>query len=397
MSDVYYALITVGVLVSASKVLGVAFEKAGINHIVGEMLGGMIMGPYALGYIINDALRGVAGFNLININNYVIAISDIALIFLIFSSGVGEGFAPMRRSGGRGLVVAVGGAVVPFAAAYYYYHYVALYDVKAAMLLGATFMATSTAVVVKMLDRVGDRDSRELVYNAVVLDDVVGIISLAVVLTLVTAAKVTIRAALETAAGLIAVWGLMLVLSLLIIPRAMNALKRPELIESSSLAAAFAMSGISVIVGLSPVVGAYLAGISVGESLIRERAKAFSQTIEESLGPLFFAVLGAQIPLANFLNPGVDLGVITMTAIAMATKALGAMAFSLPFTRKIKNSAAIGAMMIPRGEVGLVIAATGFDMGVITPQLYTEVTMMIMLTTLLGPLLTWNGHHNNGD
>ncbi len=136
------------------------------------------------------------------------------------------------------------------------------------------------------------------------------------------------------------------------------------------------------------MVGAYLAGISVGESLIRERAKAFSQTIEESLGPpLFFAVLGAQIPLANFLNPGVDLGVITVTAIAIATKALGAMIFSLPpFTRKIKDSAAIGAMMIPRGgEVGLVIAATGFDMGVITPQLYTEVTMMIMLTTLLGP------------
>lgn len=71
------------------------------------------------------------------------------------------------------------------------------------------------------------------------------------------------------------------------------------------------------------------------------------------------------------------------------------MIFSLPpFTRKIKDSAAIGAMMIPRGEVGLVIAATGFDMGVITPQLYTEVTMMIMLTTLLGPLLVWNGSRN---
>ncbi len=164
----------------------------------------------------------------------------------------GEGFAPMRRSGGEGTRGGGGRAAVPFAAAYYYYYYVARYDVKAAMLLGATFMATSTAVVVKMLDRMGNRDARELVYNAVVLDDVVGIISLAVVLTLATAARVTIRTAIETAAGLIAVWGLMLVLSLLIIPRAMNALKRPELIESSSLAAAFAMSGISVMVGLSP-------------------------------------------------------------------------------------------------------------------------------------------------
>lgn len=396
MSDVYYALITVSILVSTSKALGVALERVGINHIVGEMLGGIIIGPYAVGYLINKSLSGLLGFNVININDYVIAISDIALIFLIFSSGVGEGFAPLRRSGSKGLVVAVGGAVVPFAAAYYYFA-ATLHDPKVAMLLGATFMATSTAVVVKMLDSVKDGTIKELVYNAVILDDVVGIVSLAVVLTLATAAKVTIRIALETAAALVAVWATMLVLSLLIIPRAMNAIRRPELIESSSLAVAFAMSGISVLVGLSPVVGAYLAGISVGESLVRERARAFSQIIEQSLGPLFFATLGAELPLTDLLNPSIALEAIIITAIAMATKALGAMAFSLPFTRKIKSSAAIGEMMIPRGEVGLVIAATGYSMGLLTPQLYSEAILMIMLTTLIGPFLTGrssNGSHN---
>jgi len=187
--------------------------------------------------------------------------------------------------------------------------------------------------------------------------------------------------------ALVAVWTAMLVASLMIIPRAMNAIKRPELIESSSLAAAFAMSGISVMVGLSPVVGAYLAGISVGESLVKERARSFSQTLESSLGPLFFATLGAEVPLQEFLNPSIDLGVLIVTSIAVATKALGAMMFSLPFTRKPRDSALIGAMMIPRGEVGLVIAATGYSMGIITPQLYSETVLMIMATTLLGPLL----------
>ncbi|MFP3044461.1 MAG: cation:proton antiporter [Thermocladium sp.] len=393
MSDVYYALITVGILVSVSKIIGVAFERIGINHIVGEILGGMIMGPYAAGLLINTLLYRFIGFNLIDINDYVLAISDIALIFLIFSSGVGEGFAPLRRSGGKGLVVAVGGAAVPFMAAYYYY-FMEIHDVKAAMLLGATFMATSTAVVVKLLDNVENRNVRELIYNAVVLDDVVGIVSLAVVLTLATASHVSIRLAIETAVALVAVWTAMLVASLMIIPRAMNAIKRPELIESSSLAAAFAMSGISVMVGLSPVVGAYLAGISVGESLVKERARSFSQTLESSLGPLFFATLGAEVPLQEFLNPSIDLGVLIVTSIAVATKALGAMMFSLPFTRKPRDSALIGAMMIPRGEVGLVIAATGYSMGIITPQLYSETVLMIMATTLLGPLLAPNrrGH-----
>jgi Kef-type K+ transport system membrane component KefB len=381
-------LLTIGVLFFFAKMTGILLKRFGVPTVVGEILGGMLIGPYAVGGLINRLF----GAGIITIDSTVELFSQVAVILIIFSAAAENGFSGLRRAGLYALLVAIGGAVLPFFLGFYFFIEIGR-SIPVAILLGSTMAATSLAVTAQSLSRLEERYGEEtnLIINAAAIDDVVSIILLAVALTIVSSTSVSIRPidVLLVVVGATATWFAMLLASLTIIPQLIKAIARlrdDSLLESASLAIAFALSSISTIAGLSTVVGAYLAGLSMNSSQAREHALRFSNILKNSLGPLFFAVIGAQLNFTSFLSPYVVAGVISLTAIAVFGKAAGAGIFSLLKFRKLAAALRVGVAMIPRGEVGLVIAGIALQQNLLPQSLYAEIMGMVMATTVIGPI-----------
>lgn len=388
-------LLTIGILFFFAKITGILLNRLRIPSVVGEIIGGMFIGPFALGGVLNSLLISshVLTFELINVDPTVELFSEVAVILIIFSAAAESGLSGLRRAGFQALLVALGGAVLPFFLGFYFFIFIGR-SIPVAILLGSALAATSLAVTAQSLNRIEERYGAEanLIFNAAAIDDVVSIILLAVALTTLTPGvhaaplDVFIIVLLVTAT-----WFGMLIASLTIIPQIIKAISRlrdDSLLESASLAIAFALSSISTIAGLSPVVGAYLGGLSLSSTQAREHARRFSNILKNSLGPLFFAVIGAQLDFVSFTNPNVLAGIAILTALAVLGKAVGA---GLPVLAKFRNLASalrVGVAMIPRGEVGLVIAgiALQHDPPLLSQSLYAEIIGMVMATTIIGPI-----------
>ncbi len=181
----------------------------------------------------------------------------------------------------------------------------------------------------------------------------------------------------------------MLIASLTVIPqfiKVISRLKDESLLESASLAIAFALSSISTLANLSPVVGAYLGGLSMSRTQAREHAMKFTNALNSALGPLFFAVIGAELNFITFLNVYVLLGIIALSAIAVVGKAIGAGIPAMVKFREFQRAFRVGVAMIPRGEVGLVIAGIALQRGILSQSLYAEIIGMVVVTTIIGPI-----------
>lgn len=381
-------LLTIGILFFFAKVVGIVLKRYGIPSVVGEILGGMLIGPYAVGHLLNQLF----GTGIIVIDPTVELFSQVAVIIIIFSAAAESGLAGLRKAGYHAVLVAIGGAVLPFILGFYFFLVLGR-SIPVAILLGSAMAATSLAVTAQSLSRLSEKygDETNLIINAAAIDDVISIILLAVALTIVTSTQVSIGPfdVFLIVVGATATWFVMLIASLTIIPqliKAISRLKDDTLLESASLAIAFALSSISTIARLSTVVGAYLAGISMSSSQAKEHAQRFSNILKNSLGPLFFAVIGAQLDFLSFLNGYVLLGVLALTAIAVFGKVVGAGFLSLPKFRSVSSAIRIGVAMVPRGEVGLVIAGIALQNQLLSQSLYAEIIGMVMATTIIGPI-----------
>ena len=281
-----------------------------------------------------------------------------------------------------------------------FYFYIATgKSLAGAILIASTMAATSLAITVQSMERFKEKYGAEanLIFNAAAIDDVISVIILAVALTVLSTGR-----ALSTISVFVIVitatftWFVMLVASLTIIPQFIKIVARMKddsLLESASLAVAFAMSSISAFVGLSTVVGAYLGGISMAGSQAREHARRFSNILKDALGPLFFAVIGAELNFANFLDPYTLLGMALLTLIAVLGKVVGAGTPAFVKFKRARSSLRVGMAMVPRGEVGLVIAGIALEQGVVSRSLYAEIIGMVLLTSIIGPILLQRLYH----
>ncbi len=379
-------LLTIGILFFFAKIVGILLKRFGVPTVVGEILGGMFIGPYAVGGLINQLFST----NIINVDPTVELFSQIAVILIIFSAAGESGLSGLRRAGFQAVIVAIGGAFLPFFLGFYFFIAIGR-SLSVAILLGSTMAATSLAVTAQSLSRLEERYGAEadLIINSAAIDDVVSIIILAVALTILSTGNIGPTDVLLIVVFATATWFIMLVASLTVIPQLIKAISRlrdDSLLESASLAIAFALSSISTIVGLSPVVGAYLGGLSMSSSQAKEHARRFSNTLKNSLGPLFFAVIGAELNFMTFANVYVLLGVVVLTGIAVFGKVVGAGIPTITRFRNLRSAFRVGVAMIPRGEVGLVIAGIALQKDLLSQSLYAEIIGMVMATTIIGPI-----------
>lgn len=362
------------VLLLATKIGDEIFKRIGQPPLVGEILAGLIVGSAVLGwYEINE---GTALF------------AEIGVVFLLFRVGLETRLADLLRVGPQAGAVGTLGIALPFAGGVGLGIAFGL-STEVTVFLAAAMVATSVGITSELLmeQRALGTSSGRVILGAAVIDDVLAMIILATA-TGIAAGGVSIeRIALLVlvAIGFIAV---VVVGGTGVLRRRPSLLTDPVFARTPFLPGMIIMLGLAALaaaIGLAALIGAFLAGMVVGESSERHALEEEVAPVAAFFTPFFFGAIGAQIDVAGLLDPVVILMLLAVTAVAITTKFLGS--FIGAISLGARRAVLVGWGMVPRGEVGIVVAGLGLQIGVIGGSMYSVVVTMAIATTLLVPPL----------
>jgi Kef-type K+ transport system membrane component KefB len=366
-------LITVAIVFVAAKLSGEIAARLGIAPLVGELAAGVTLGPHALG--------------LIPENEVTVALADLGVIVLLFAVGLETEFHRLQQVGARGVLVGAVGIVLPFigGAALMW---LTGHETPVALFVGTALVATSVGITARVLGDLGLMGKTEslIILAAAVADDVFGLIVLAVVTSLGTGIDVV-------RLGLLLVETIVFVAILLTVGRfgmQRHGHRVAQLrIAHGPLAFALVLClGLAIlanVIGLAAIVGAYLAGLLIAELSDEFELKRDVGALQALLVPFFFVMVGARMDLRGLADPAtIGIG-LALTLIAIATKLVGC--GLAMYGTSFRSALMVGIGMVPRGEVGLVVATIGLAAGVIDATLYAAVLMMVAATTLVAPFL----------
>lgn len=399
MTAIVEVLVELLVIFVAAKVGGELFLRLRQPAVIGEILAGILIGPFALGVI------GVPGHEILalfhedeaaareGLTLVLESIAELGVVMLLFYVGLETRLADLLRVGTRSLLVAVLGVLGPFVGG------TALmlalgYPSMESIFVGTVLVATSVGITARVLRDVGALDSREarIVLGAAVFDDILGLLMLTIVSGIAVNGELQVGHVLwitALALGFTAVVG---GLGALAIRRLFPLIVDRLQIEYAPLVVALALmltlASVASAIGLAPIVGAFLAGMALAE--VAERYHLHEQTlpIYAFLVPFFFVVTGARVDPRLFLQTETLWLALAVTAVAVFTKAAGAALGTIGFSPR--SMAVVGFGMVPRGEVGLIIASIGLSLGVVERPLFSVAVVMSMLTTLFTPpILVW--------
>jgi Kef-type K+ transport system membrane component KefB len=363
-------LIDLFVLFAAAKILGELFEHVGQPAVVGELLAGVIVGPHVLGWAGGDEA-------------VLEVLAELGVIILLFTVGLETSLADLRSVGRPALMVGFLGVILPLGAAVVTMFGLG-YERADSLFVAAAIAATSvgvTARVMRDLDAVRTTAAR-VVLGAAVVDDILAIMVLAVVSGLVAGDLSTVELVV-----LVVEVVLFLGVVLLVGPRATRRLSAvvriPGVPESPFLVAVLltlGLAALSEVIGLAAIIGAFLAGLIF--DFRKEEVATQIEPVYELLVPFFFAITGSLLDPAVFTDPS-TLGLAgVVTAIAIVTKVAGGYLGSGGLDRGVRLTVGVG--MVPRGEVGLIVASLGLGLG-LDAELFGVVVAMTVVTTLLTP------------
>jgi Kef-type K+ transport system membrane component KefB len=381
-----HVMISLSILLFAAKLMAELFHKIKLPIVLGELLAGIIVGPFALG-----ALPLVDGEPLVVLDETVRQIGEIAAVVILFIAGLEITPREFLKGGAAAFTVGSLGVVVPFFVGYYAF---AAFGIEAlqSILIATALTATSIAISIQVLTELGKMQSKEarLILGAAIVDDILAIAVLSVVVTMVQTGN-TEPAIFDITLLIMQVLGTfaaILIVSVLVIPRILHTerlWKSKGSLEGIVTAAFFAAAGIAAFLGLSPIVGAFAIGMAVASTRIINQVHEYVDKLQIIFAPLFFAIIGAQVDLR-----GVNLDVLFLAgiiiAIAVGTKLIGCGLPSLLFLKDKARSMRVGIGMISRGEVGLIVAGVGVSSGALTNDIYTAVIIMVAATTIITPV-----------
>jgi Kef-type K+ transport system membrane component KefB len=353
---------------------------------LGELLAGIIVGPFALG-----ALPLVDGEPLVVLDETIRHIGEIAAVVILFIAGLEITPREFLRGGAAAFTVGSLGVVVPFFVGYYAFTAFGI-EALQSILIATALTATSIAISIQVLTELGKMQSKEarLILGAAIVDDILAIAILSVVVTMVQTGNTepAIFDILLLIMQVLGTFAAILIISALLIPRILHTerlWKSKGSLEGIVTAAFFAAAGIAAFLGLSPIVGAFAIGMAVASTRIIKQVHEYVDKLQIIFAPLFFAIIGAQVDLR-----GVNIDVLFLAgiiiAIAVVTKLIGTGLPSLLFLKNKARSMRVGIGMVSRGEVGLIVAGVGVSSGALTNDIYTAVIIMVAATTIITPI-----------
>ena len=321
-------------------------------------------------------------------------LSELGVIILLFEIGLESDLKELIRVGPKAAVVAVVGVVVPFAAGTAGLVFLFGVPVIPAVFAGAALTATSIGITAKVLAELGQLTSEEgqIIIGAAVLDDILGIVVLAVVAALVKTGEIEITSILvlifSAAAFLIG----SIVIGRFISPfivGLVNQMQTRGQVLLTGLIFAFALSYIATVIQLEGILGAFAAGLILAETDKRKELEEQVIPVADILVPIFFVCVGARTDL-SVLNPAIPTNreglIIAAFLIVVAILGKVVTGFTV-FGEEKLNKLAIGVGMIPRGEVGLVFAGVGSASGALSEATEAAIIMMVIITTFVAPPL----------
>lgn len=370
-------LLTLFLVYVAAQIGAEIAQRLRLPAVVGEIAAGCVIGQYALGWINLDG------------NPMLEMQSEIGAVLLLFSVGLETRIGDLKKVGKQAVLVGVFGVIVPFVLGTAWA--MALhFPVNRSLFIAAAFVATSAGITARVLQelKVLGRIESRIILGAAVVDDILAMLLLGVVNALNSGQGVRFsHLAFVTlqAVGFVAIIALVGTRFMKRNSDVLDVPVNPLSPLTLSLALCLGLAASAEKFGLAAIIGAFLAGMMMAESNQRHSLERQIQPLLAFLVPFFFVITGAKVNLQALANLNVVFNVVVITLLAVVSKLIGC---GLAAKSLGKQSAwIVGIGMVPRGEVGIIVASLGKQAGLFSDTIYAEIIMMSLLTSIIAPPL----------
>ena len=389
MSEAHFieTIIGVGILLFAAKLMAELFLRLKLPIVLGELIAGMIVGPFALG-----GLQIIDGKQLLQINDEIKILGEMGAIVILFMAGLEMTPKEFLKGGKAAFIVGTLGVVIPFFVGLAVFQLFG-FDALQSMLIATALTATSIAISIQVLSEFGKLKTPEarLIIGAAIVDDILAIAVLSVVTSIAGSDggvdNIDITEVTITILQVLGFFAIMLIVAVVVIPKVITPRiwKAKGSVEGIATAAFFGAAALAGSIGLSPIVGAFAVGMALSTTKVFEKVENYVGKIGLIFAPLFFAIIGAQVDLR-----AVDLNILMLSAIivivAVTTKLFGCGLPAMYFLKSKQKGMRVGIGMISRGEVGLIVAGVGITAGILTSEVYSTIIIMVVVTTIITPI-----------
>ena len=358
----------------AAKLAGEGMERIGQTAVLGELLAGVVIGPGVLG--------------LVHESGPLHALAELGVLILLFEVGLESDVHDLLRAGLQATLVALVGVVAPFAVGYGVMYGLG-YPALVAVFVGATLTATSVGITARVLTDLGrlqDAAAR-VVLGAAVVDDILGLIILAVVTGVAQTGGVSPGSVAVLSAKAVGFLVLAIVVGIRLAPMLVGwigQLRARGTLIVYSIIFAVTLAVVADLIGLATIIGAFAAGLVLATTERRAHIEERIKPVADLLVPVFFVTVGMKVQPA-LLNPFADNAQLGLAALLTLAAVLAKLVAGLAVYQRGVRRWPVGVGMVPRGEVGLIFAGAGLTAGVIADDLYSALVVVVMLTTFVAP------------
>ncbi len=371
-------LLSIFLIFVAAQVGAEVAQRIKLPGVVGEIVAGCVIGPSALGWISAEQIASGTPLDVI---------AEIGVVLLLFAVGLETRLDDLKKVGRSAFLVGVLGVIVPFVLGSVWAHGNG-FPWNKSLFVAAAFVATSAGITARVLQELGAlaRIESRVILGAAVIDDILAMLLLGVVTSLQAGDGVNLgglAVVLLQAVGFVAVIGWV---GTSVARRTGHWLERPINPLSPltiALAICLGLAFLSTEFGLAAIIGAFLAGMIASETKSREQLEHQTQPLLAFLTPFFFVVTGAKVDVGVFASGAALWALLVVTVIAVVSKLIGGFLGALSLGRR--GATIVGVGMVPRGEVGVVIASLGLAGGVFSGQTYAVIVAMSLLTSVITP------------
>lgn len=406
--ELAHLTLQLGILLLGAKLFGLLFKKLKQPEVLGELVGGMAVGPFALGAIQFPGLGKIFPIaekigehdSTLPISSELYFVGQLGAVLLLFLVGLETDAKLFMRYGLKSLGIALGGGILPFilgAWATVQFGFAESFMDGPALFLGAIMVATSVGITARVLSDINKLDTQEgvSILAAAVIDDVLGILVLAAVLGIASGSTEGGEAAASIdwgSLGVIAVKALGFIavvagIGITLGKKFSKLLLKLEGKNYAAIAAAicFSFAAAAEMFGLAMIIGAYLVGILLSVTKLGKELEEKLSGVSNILVPIFFATMGTLVDF-HAMATGLVFGLI-ITALAIIGKIIGSGLPALFSGFNFLGSMRIGIGMLLRGEVALIIAGIGLSAGIIENEIFGVSIMMTIITTIMAPII----------
>ncbi len=401
-------LIALVVLYALARIGSYLISRLGLPGLIGEIVVGIIVANLVIGdWSFLDTLGitlpdpSVEGDNGSDVYGVIYALAQLGVIFLLFSVGLETKVSDLLKSGKAALFCAVLGVIIPFICGF---AVVLAVDgeMNYALFMGAAMVATSVGITARIIKEQKLMDAKEsrIIIAAAVIDDILGMIVLAIVKGMADSGEFSIGSVLTVTIEAVVFVLAVIAICMWVVPRVYDyfeARKKKKEAEGKvpmsinklafSVIVCLGLAAMAELIGLAAIIGAFLAGMIFAEHAWEWNLEEKVDSISTIMLSFFFLTVGMQVDITTLGNLGTVALIIVILLLAIVSKYIGCSYGAKLGDRSLDRSSMniIGFGMVPRGEVGIIVASIGLAAGAMTEELYTVVVFMSVITTIVAP------------